>query len=149
MRKIVYTRPDGGLSIVVPCIGTKEDLTEAEAEARAYAMLPPDAGNPRWAKDDEFPADRTFRDAWTDTGTVSVDMPKAREIHREKLRQLRAPKLAAEDTAFMRAIEADDKAEAARVALRKKALRDVTDDPRIDAAKTPDELKAAIPEALR
>lgn len=141
MRKIVYTRPDGGLSVVVPCIGTHETVTEAEAEARAYALLPPDAANPRWATDADFPPDRTFRNAWEDDGAaVKVNMPKARDIHRDKLRQLRAPKLAAEDTAFMRALEANDTAEAARIAQRKQALRDITADPRINAAKTPDEL---------
>src|SRR5437762_211267 len=49
---------------------------------------------------DEVPRDRTFRNAWTDDGSLSIDMDKARDIHRDRLRQLRAPKLAALDTAM-------------------------------------------------
>lgn len=90
----------------------------------------------------DFPADPTFRNAWVDTGkAVSVDMPKAREIHRANLRVIRAPMLAALDVAYQRADERGDMAEKAAVAAKKQALRDVTADPSIDAAMTPEQLK--------
>jgi hypothetical protein len=52
------------------------------------------------------------------------------------------------DTAYMRADEVGDQQEKRRIATQKQALRDVTADPRIDAAATPEELKAVIPDAL-
>ena len=97
----------------------------------------------------DIPADRYFRNAWKDTGAkLDVDMPKAREIHREHLRARRAPLLAALDTEYMRADEAADVPEKRRIAAKKQALRDVTADPRIDAATTPEALKAVVPAAL-
>lgn len=96
--------------------------------------------------------DRTFRAAWKhETGQRKpvVDMPKAREIHRGRLRRMRTPLLDDLDTAYMRADEVGDQQEKKRIASKKQALRDVTDDPAIEAAQTPDELKAVIPEVLR
>lgn len=101
-------------------------------------------------------SDLTFRDAWIDAplggpgwGKPGTDMVKAREIHRTRLRQMRAPLLEALDTDYMRADEAGDQQEKKRIALRKQALRDVTADPAIEAAVSPEALKAVIPGALR
>lgn len=95
--------------------------------------------------------DFTFRDAFADTGNgkPDVDMPKAREIHRKHLRRMRTPLLEQLDTDYLRADEAGDQQAKATIRARKQALRDVTADPAIDAAQTPAELKAVIPEALR
>lgn len=97
----------------------------------------------------EIPADRYFRGAWTDTGKIDVDMSKAREIHKDVLRSMRTPLLAALDTEYLKADETGDSAEKLQIALRKQALRNVTDSPAIAAAATPEELKAVIPLALR
>jgi len=152
MRKIIYTRPDGGVSVVTPVRNTLpvlESLTDAEIEQRAWNKLPPDAIDPRFVEADAIPVDRSFREAWkADGAAIAHDMAKCREIHKERLRQLRAPKLAALDTEYMRADEAGDAAKKAEIAARKQALRDVTKAPEISAARTPEELKAAIPAAL-
>jgi hypothetical protein len=74
---------------------------------------------------------------------INVNMDKARDIHREKIRAARNPKLAAKDVDFMRAVEAGDTDTQATVAAEKQALRDATAAAAIDAATTPDELKAA------
>lgn len=96
-----------------------------------------------------IPADRTFRNAWkAGTGKVEHDMMKCREIHKNRLREIRAPKLAALDVEYMRALEMGDSAKAAEIAAQKQALRDVTKDPAIALAKTPDALKIAVPEVL-
>jgi len=98
-----------------------------------------------------IPADRTFRDAWCDAtpaAQVDIDMVRAREIHRNHLRALRAPKMAALDIDYQRADETGDVARKRDVAQRKQAMRDATDDPAIEAAQTPEELKAVIPAAL-
>lgn len=95
--------------------------------------------------------DRTFRDAWRDSGggKPDVDMAKARGIHRARLRRMRAPMLESLDAEYMRADETGDQQAKRAIAKRKQALRDVTDDPAIEVAMTPDELKAVVPDALR
>lgn len=86
--------------------------------------------------------DRTFRNAWKlSGGRIDVDMDKARGIWRDALREQRAPLLASLDAAYMKADEVGDAREKARVAAQKQRLRDATQDPRIDAATTPEELK--------
>jgi fibronectin type 3 domain-containing protein len=80
---------------------------------------------------------------------ITVDMTKAREIKRDQLRAERRPLLEQLDVEFMRAQEQGDQTKADEIAAKKQALRDVTADPAIDAATTPDELKAATPAALQ
>ena len=79
---------------------------------------------------------------------IKINMTKAREIKRDQLRAERKPQLEQLDVEFMRAQEQGDQAKADEIAAKKQALRDVTDDPAIDAATTPDELKAVRPAAL-
>lgn len=95
--------------------------------------------------------DKTFRDAWKHTPgkhKPDTDMPKAREIHKEKLRVMRLPLFEALDLEYFRADEEGDQQKKRVVALKKQALREVTNDPGIEAAQTPDELKAVIPLVL-
>lgn len=143
MRKIIYTRPDGGVSVIsVP-------IDKDEALATAMALLPPEALNARIVDEVIIPANRTFRNAWRQDGmTVRTDMPLARELWRDHLRRLRAPKLAALDTAYLLADETGNQQEKARIAAQKRVLRDVTSLPDIEAAQTPDELKAVMPPEL-
>lgn len=75
-------------------------------------------------------------------------MTKALEIKKDMIRAERAPLLAALDIEMMRAIESGNSAKQAEIAAKKQALRDVTKDPVLTQAKTPDELKAAKPKAL-
>jgi len=79
---------------------------------------------------------------------INVNMAKAVEIKKDMIREERKPKLEALDVDFIRAVEASDTAAQAEISAQKQALRDVTADPRIDAAKTPDELKAITLETL-
>lgn len=97
----------------------------------------------------DIPADRTFRAAWKDVATkIDIDMPKARDIWRDRMRVARAPKLAALDAAYLRADEAGDALLKRTIAAQKQVLRDVTTLPAIEAAKTPEELKAVWPAEL-
>lgn len=73
---------------------------------------------------------------------IVINMTKAREIKREQIRAQRVPMLADLDVQFMRAVEAGDSAEQARIAAEKQRLRDAPDDPQIEAAQTPQELAA-------
>lgn len=108
MKKISYTRPDGGLSIVHPVINKGEAITEDEALARALERLPADAIGAQIIEASDIPADRTFRNAWAQNGKIIAhDMVKAREIQRERLRRVREP-LQAELDAIDRASTVDD-----------------------------------------
>jgi hypothetical protein len=79
---------------------------------------------------------------------IVVNMHKAREIHKTRLREMRAPLLAELDIQFMRAVETGNTTLQAEIAAKKQALRDVTADSRITEAETPEELKVVIPEVL-
>ena len=93
------------------------------------------------AEDAEIPADRSYRNAWACVdGKIVIDMPRARELHRAKLREARAYRMAELDVQFMRALESGG--DTADIAAQKQTLRDVTADPAIDAAETIDQLKA-------
>lgn len=97
----------------------------------------------------DFPVEHhEFRSAWRDTGAkVEVDMPTARNLWRDKLRAARKPLLAALDEQVQRALETPG-TDMREIVAAKQALRDVTDDPAIEAATTPDELKAVWPAPL-
>jgi hypothetical protein len=90
---------------------------------------------------------RIFRKAWrlSASGSIEVDMPTAREIHRERIRERRGPLFAALDADYMRADERGDVDEKRRVATLRQHLRDAPADPRIEAATTPEELAAVDP----
>jgi len=104
-------------------------------------------GDVRDASSLTVPADRTFRGAWQFNGAaVEIDMTAAREIHKDNLRAERKPELEKLDVAYMKALEQGG--DTAAIAAEKQTLRDVTDDARIAAASTPDELKALTLEVL-
>jgi len=70
------------------------------------------------------PSDRHFRGAWSLSGTViSEDMTKAKEIFKDKIREVRAPLLEAEDVTYMKALEAGDSDAQAASVTAKNALR--------------------------
>jgi hypothetical protein len=155
----ICTGPDGVVEIVAAA--PLEDLRKIGIttvdEIRELCLGKSFAGRtdiqempPGW----EPPADRTFRNAWKIKGKsaegvehaecadIEVDMPRAREIHKDFLRRKRVPLLEDLDIEYQRADERGDQQQKKAVAAKKQALRDVTDDPRIAAAKTPDDLKA-------
>lgn len=98
----------------------------------------------------DFPAaDRYFRDAWAFAdGVIEIDMAKARPVHRDWLREEREGEFKKLDIAWMRAIAIGDEAEANAVEAMRVKLRDVPADARIEAAASPDELKALTLEVL-
>ena len=69
-----------------------------------------------------------------------VDMAKAREIHKDKIRLARAPKLAELDVEFQKALEAGSST--TDIVAKKQALRDAPADSGIAAANSADALKA-------
>tara|TARA_B100000424_G_C22690372_1_gene377433 strand:+ start:306 stop:569 length:264 start_codon:yes stop_codon:yes gene_type:complete len=69
-----------------------------------------------------------------------INMSKARDIHREKIRYARAPKLAELDVEFQKALETGS--DTAEIVSKKQALRDAPADSGIAAASNAAELQA-------
>lgn len=70
------------------------------------------------------------------------DLTKAREIHRQYIRDIRRADLTQLDIDYLRADEVGDLAAKQTIAQQKQVLRDLPDDPRIDQASTIEELAA-------
>lgn len=77
-------------------------------------------------QESELPqADNDFFNAWElANGVVTVNLAKAKELTKQRLRAEREPLLAAQDVAYMRAIEAN--ADTSAIVAEKQRLRDVT-----------------------
>ena len=81
-------------------------------------------GNQIDASTATVPADRNFRGAWSLSGTViSEDLTKAKEIFKDKIREVRGPLLEAEDVVYMKALEADDASAKTASVTKKNNLR--------------------------
>jgi len=90
------------------------------------------------------PSDRHFRGAWTLSGDViSEDMTKAKEIFKDKIREVRKPLLEAEDVVYMKALEADDSSAKSASVTKKTNLRNAPSASAISNATTITELKNA------
>ena len=57
---------------------------------------------------------------------IGINLNKAKDIQKERMRAVRKPLLESEDVTYMRAIEAGDTDAQTASATRKQALRDVT-----------------------
>ena len=69
---------------------------------------------------------------------IIIDINKAKEITKDRLRQEREPLLLAQDIAFQRALEIN--ADTSSIVAEKQRLRDITT--LVDTANTVEELKA-------
>ena len=69
---------------------------------------------------------------------IIIDINKAKDITKDRLRQEREPLLLAQDIAFQRALEIN--ADTSAIVAEKQRLRDITT--LVDTANTVDELKA-------
>ena len=101
-------------------------------------------GNQIDASTATVPSDRHFRGAWSlDGKVISEDMTAAKVIFKDKIREVRAPLLEAEDVVYMKALEADDADAKTASVAKKKALRDAPAASAITSADTIAKLKAA------
>lgn len=141
---IQINRSDGGVSIMRLLGGTVDDEIAKWEKQSGFTHVSHTEISETELREKSF-----YRDAWRHDKGLVVDMDAAREIHREKLRALRAQKLAALDVEYQRADEDGDGNSKRAISTLKQALRDATSDPMIDAAKTPDELRLAIPDILK
>lgn len=87
----------------------------------------------------DIPQDRTYRNAWQDDGFEIVhDMQKAKEVHRQNVRHSRVSAFAALDGEYIKASSQGEST--SDVEKKQRAWRDAPADPRIDAAKTVEDL---------
>ena len=101
-------------------------------------------GNQIDASTATVPSDRHFRGAWSLSGKViSEDMTAAKVIFKDKIREVRAPLLEAEDVVYMKALEADDASAKTASVTKKTALRNAPAASAITSADTIAKLKAA------
>lgn len=85
----------------------------------------------------QIPKDRTFRDAWGHD--LKVRMPKARQIHMDRIRVARDRRLKELDIETLKGIDVQDK---------KQVLRDIPQNFDLTIATTPEELSALWPTEL-
>jgi hypothetical protein len=130
----------------------KREATPEAIEKEIAGLVEAEPWNPaiswRFVTKEELPTHREFRNAWEDRGThVDHNMPKAVEIHLDRVREHRAPLLDKHDKDWMKAMEKGDKKESDRIATEKQRLRDLptTLKKEFDKAKTVEELKAIFP----
>ena len=91
-----------------------------------------------------IPSDRHFREAWSLSGSViSEDLTKAKEIFKDKIREVRKPLLEAEDVVYMKALEADDASAKTASVTKKTNLRNAPAASAITSASSITALKAA------
>lgn len=146
--KYAYTNAEGLLCIVTaaPKAALERVLGPLTDEAyRAHVLersIPDGASNVTALPEDwSAPIDRGFRDAWRLKGRqVEIDMGKARNLHRDRLRGQRATRLAELDVAAVRGLESGHPL--TEIAAKKQRLRDAPAHPAIDAAQTPEQLAA-------
>lgn len=155
MKQIVWQLTDGRIAFSRPSAAPLQSETEQQYLDRVasltQAALPVLAGATKLGYvEEETVPDFSFREAWKwENGAIGHDMAKCREIHRDRLRARRKPRLAALDVEYQRACEEDDEVVKAAVVERKQELRDAPAHPSIDDASTPEELMAAIPPCLQ
>ena len=127
--KILIKNSDGTVGIMhqAICGLTIEEIAKKDVPA----------GVPYEIVDDSaIPTDRTFRNAWKHD--LTVDIPKAQEITKNRLRVERAPLLEKLDVEVMKNIT--DPVKLAEIEVQKQVLRDITKV--VDTMTTVEELKA-------
>lgn len=151
-KRIVWEQPDGTVAMFMPAPNAQSpDESIDDFVARVKARI--EAANGVTAivmLTRNLPHDgKHFRRAWkfSAPGVVETHMPTAREIHRDKIRAARAAELARLDAEYAKADEAGNQPLKAQIAQQRQVLRDLPQDPAIESAATPDDLKALWPTA--
>lgn len=91
--------------------------------------------------------DRIFRNAWNINGSVNIE--KAKEIWKNKIRTTRDKRLQELDIKWMKALERGEIKLASSIASDKQTLRDMPDREELQNCKTVDEIKAFWPDILK
>lgn len=132
-KVIIFTNERGGLSTCTPTgEATLEQVRAKDIPAGVTSYI---------VESDTLPhADNDFFNAWvmSEPGVVAVDLGRAKEITKNRLRAEREPLFTALDVAFQRAIEVGSDTSA--IVAEKQRLRDITN--LVDPCTTTAELRA-------
>lgn len=137
MPFIIYPQDNAKLAVVSIATGVKveEAIDSSIPTGIEYAVV-----------DDLGSLDNEYFDAFEYQNMgISCNIAKAKEIHLNKFREARKPKLEAFDVAYSRADESGDAAKKAEIAAQKQSLRDVT---KIELPGNLEGIKATWPEIL-
>ena len=132
-QRIIYSQPDGTVAVIIPTESVELALKDVP-EGVPYEIV----------TTDDIPADRTFRGAWVmGDCCVEHDIDKCRAIGHDMRRAARAAEFEPLDNVIAKQIPGVDlvAAEDGRKLIRQKYADMQT---AIDAAATPDEIKAAL-----
>ena len=156
---ICFQHASGNMAVLVPMLNRVKGETTEERKAR-YDVIDLDAlaekdipdGIPFEICDSlDLPKGREFRGAWINHPTkpgLKVDIPKARDIHMDRIRKARDKKLAESDVAITRAMEDENQPEIAKLRAERTVLRDIPATFDLSGATTPAELPVLGPNEL-
>ena len=133
-KVIIYNQENGIMAVCVPaenCGLTVEEIAAKDCPEGAVIIESTELDS----------LDNEFRNAWACDADMnpSINMEKARDVWRDKIRIARKPKLAELDIQYMRAQEAGEDTSA--IVETKNKLRDFPAKPEITSATTVEELK--------
>lgn len=130
---ILHPQQDNKLAVTVPCVSLELAITSLPTNT--YKVV------------ETLDINNDFFDAYVfnqDKGAV-INIEKAKEIKRNKFRQVRKPLLEQLDVEYMRAVEASNAAKKKIIVAKKQELRDVT---AIELPDNVDELVKFWPDVL-
>ena len=102
----------------------------------------------------DLPKNLRFSDAWAighdqnNKQIVVIDIEKAKEVWKDRMREARTPILSKLDSQYFMALEKQDTDWASSIAQTKQLLRDVTKLPELLSATTIEEIESIWPEIL-
>jgi len=157
MNKRIFYLDNGKPRLVIPAPSNRQFKTHREETDDEFIDrirrkdVPTTATDVQIVDVSELPEETVtawpiFFTAWRPVdGQIVIDMPKARNVWRDKIRDARKPLLDALDIEYQHADERGDAEEKQAIAARKQALRDAPTNPRIEAAVTIKALKDVWP----
>jgi hypothetical protein len=133
MPFIIYPQENGQIAVIIPT-GDVQDCIKDVPEGLPFQIV------------DSLDIDNDYFNGFVyEDGKAVADIAACKEIHLDKFREARKPKLAALDVQYMKAIEVEDSVAASAIAVQKQELRDVT---KITLPDTLPEIKATWPDIL-
>jgi hypothetical protein len=134
MPFIIYPQDGNKLAVIIPCGDVQDAIKDVPAET-PYAIV------------DSLDIDNDYFNGFVYAdGEAVADIAACKEIHLDKFREARKPKLAKLDVDYMKAIEVEDSVAASAIAVQKQELRDVT---KIELPDTLPEIKSTWPDILK
>ena len=135
-KRIIWTEPSGQVAVLYPVLPVEDCIKDVPSGLDFFII-----------QDSEIPKNTFFERAWKIVdGKIEMDIARAREIHREHVRNARVSKLVELDVEFQRALETS--ADTTSIVSKKKALRDAPANSAIDTAETETDLIAAWDTAI-